>query len=124
MERSRRGGDTGTRGQGDKETRRDSKRRGALPVAPCLISTFAREPGVVYATHVAERTGRMGGATRRTRKRRTTLAARGARAAPVVDRPGSGAKLPFDIDEVMRRVSAAVKDKPKAVLFELAERGY
>jgi len=42
----------------------------------------------------------------------------------VVDRPGSGAKRPFDIDDVMRRVRAAVKGKPKAVLFELAERGY
>jgi endonuclease-3 len=42
----------------------------------------------------------------------------------VVDRPESGAKRPFDIDDVMRRVRAAVKDKGKAVLFELAERGY
>src|SRR4051812_30827090 len=66
----------------------------------------------------------MGGATRRTRKRRTTLAARGARAAPVVDTPGAGPKAPFDINEVMCRVRAAVADKPKAVLFELAERGY
>jgi endonuclease III len=33
-------------------------------------------------------------------------------------------KLPFDIDEVIRRVRAAVADRPKAVLFELAERGH
>jgi endonuclease-3 len=32
--------------------------------------------------------------------------------------------LPFDIDEMMRRVRDAVADRPKAVLFELAERGY
>jgi endonuclease-3 len=35
-----------------------------------------------------------------------------------------GRKLPFDIDEMMRRVSKAVEHRPKAVLFELAERGY
>src|SRR5204863_5386553 len=29
-----------------------------------------------------------------------------------------------DIDEMMRRVRRAVRDRPKAVLFELAERGY
>ena len=28
------------------------------------------------------------------------------------------------MDEVIRRVREAVADKPKAVLFELAERGY
>ena len=33
-------------------------------------------------------------------------------------------KRPFDVDEVVRRVREAVADKPKAVLFELAERGY
>jgi endonuclease-3 len=33
-------------------------------------------------------------------------------------------ELPFDIDEVIRRIRSAVADKPKAVLFELAERGY
>ena len=41
------------------------------------------------------------------------------RAAPVRART-----RPFDIDEVVARVRAAVADRPKAVLFELAERGY
>src|SRR3954462_1958367 len=41
-------------------------------------------------------------------------------AAP--SRPGR--KVPFDITDMMRRLRAAVSDKPKAVLFELAERGY
>ena len=35
-----------------------------------------------------------------------------------------GRKLPFDVDAVISRVRAAVADKPKAVLFELAERGH
>jgi endonuclease-3 len=35
-----------------------------------------------------------------------------------------GRKVPFDIDEVVKRVRREVADKPKAVLFELAERGY
>jgi hypothetical protein len=34
------------------------------------------------------------------------------------------AKKPFDIDEVMARMREAVEHYPKAVLFELAERGY
>src|SRR4051812_12096518 len=38
--------------------------------------------------------------------------------------PTPGDKVPFDIVDVMRRLRAAVADKPKAVLFELAERGY
>ena len=33
-------------------------------------------------------------------------------------------KLPFDIDEVMRRIRVAVKPFPKAALFELAEDGF
>jgi endonuclease III len=33
-------------------------------------------------------------------------------------------KKPFDIDQMMRRVREAVRDYPKAVLFELADRGY
>jgi endonuclease-3 len=37
---------------------------------------------------------------------------------------GRGRKKPFDVDEVVARVRRAVADKPKAVLFELAERGY
>jgi endonuclease-3 len=35
-----------------------------------------------------------------------------------------GRKKPFAVDEVIARVRKAVADKPKAVLFELAERGY
>src|SRR5687767_6657530 len=35
-----------------------------------------------------------------------------------------GRKKPFDIDAMMARVRTAVGDRPKAVLFELAERGY
>jgi endonuclease-3 len=35
-----------------------------------------------------------------------------------------GRKKPFDIDEVVRRIRAAVAGRPKAVLFELAERGH
>jgi endonuclease-3 len=37
---------------------------------------------------------------------------------------GLGRKVPFDITDMMRRLRAAVADMPKAVLFELAERGY
>ena len=44
--------------------------------------------------------------------------------APAASPPGTGDKLPFDVDEVVLRVRAAVKPYPKAVLFELAERGY
>jgi endonuclease-3 len=43
---------------------------------------------------------------------------------PAVRRTLRPGKLPFDIDEVMARVRGAVADRPKAVLFELAERGY
>src|SRR6478672_900064 len=35
-----------------------------------------------------------------------------------------GRKVPFDITDVMRRIRLAVADQPKAVLFELAERGF
>ena len=44
--------------------------------------------------------------------------------APAGSPPDTGDKLPFDIDEVIRRVRVAVKPYPKAVLFELAEQGY
>jgi endonuclease III len=44
--------------------------------------------------------------------------------APAASPPDTGEKLPFDIDEVIRRVRVAVRPYPKAVLFELAERGY
>ena len=33
-------------------------------------------------------------------------------------------KRPFDIDEMVKRIRVAVGERPKAVLFELAERGY
>ena len=36
----------------------------------------------------------------------------------------SSRKLPFDIPKMMRLVRNAVRDFPKAVLFELADRGY
>jgi len=36
----------------------------------------------------------------------------------------SSRKLPFDIPKMMRLVRNAVRDNPKAVLFELAERGF
>jgi endonuclease III len=45
--------------------------------------------------------------------------------APLPSTPADrGRKRPFDIDEVVKRVRRAVADKPRAVLFELAERGY
>jgi len=36
----------------------------------------------------------------------------------------SESKLPFDIDEALIAVRQAVRDLPKAAMFELAERGY
>src|SRR4051812_44866496 len=49
--------------------------------------------------------------------------------APRLPRPAPtptdrGRKRPFEVDEVIRRIRREVADKPKAVLFELAERGY
>jgi len=39
--------------------------------------------------------------------------------------PESGtSKLPFDIDEVVRRIRKAVEPLPKAALFQLAEEGF
>lgn len=35
-----------------------------------------------------------------------------------------GRKRPFEIDEVMAQIRAAVEPFPKAAMFELAERGY
>jgi endonuclease III len=35
-----------------------------------------------------------------------------------------GRKRPFEIDEVMDRIRAAIEPFPKAAMFELAERGY
>ena len=46
-----------------------------------------------------------------------------ATVAPVAPRTPDR-KVPFDIADVMRRLRAAVADRPKPVLFELAERGY
>ena len=37
---------------------------------------------------------------------------------------GAAAKLPFDLPQMMRLIRAAVKPFPKAVLFELSDRGY
>src|SRR5438045_7916093 len=37
---------------------------------------------------------------------------------------GDADKRPFDIDEVMRKVRAAVRPYPKAALFELADEGF
>lgn len=50
---------------------------------------------------------------------RTDETTRSARAARRV-----GAKRPFDIDTVMRRIRAAVAEHADAAMFELAERGY
>ena len=48
--------------------------------------------------------------------------------SPRKERPAAArrqrGKLPFDIPEMMRRVREAVRHYPKAVLFELAERGF
>src|SRR6476659_2090646 len=41
-----------------------------------------------------------------------------------VRRASKGAKLPFDIDEVMRRIRAAVADVPDAAMFALRDLGY
>jgi endonuclease III len=58
----------------------------------------------------------------------TTVSARPRTRAPlkrpVVRRTLRGPKLPFDIDAVLREIRKSVADKPKAVLFELAGRGY
>lgn len=37
---------------------------------------------------------------------------------------GAASKMPFDIDEAIRRLREAVQPLPKAALFELAEEGY
>ena len=50
------------------------------------------------------------------------LPRRGTPSEPTPEKRGP--KRPFVIDEMMKRVRHAVGDKPKAVLFELAERGY
>ena len=53
------------------------------------------------------------------------ISERPRRALPARPKPVHPArKTPFDINEVIARVRRAVADKPKAVLFELAERGY
>src|SRR5689334_6274833 len=41
-----------------------------------------------------------------------------------VRRASKGAKLPFDIDEVMQRIRAAVADVPDAAMFALRDLGY
>ena len=56
------------------------------------------------------------GETRSTTKRSATR---------VVKTPmATGEKLPFDIDEVMRRIRAAVADVPDAAMFALRDLGY
>jgi endonuclease III len=56
------------------------------------------------------------GETRTTAKRSTTRAAM----TPMA----KGEKRPFDIDEVMRRIRAAVADVPDAAMFALRDLGY
>src|SRR5437763_2691033 len=60
-----------------------------------------------------------GSATTTERATRTT---RDTRALPRV--ASNGPKLPFDIDEVMRRIRAAVADVPDAAMFALRDLGY
>ena len=61
-------------------------------------------------------TRRAGGETKSTAKRSTTR---------VVKTPmAKGEKLPFDIDEVMRRIRSAVADVPDAAMFALRDLGY
>jgi endonuclease-3 len=49
-----------------------------------------------------------------------TRSARGVKTTPT----SKGPKLPFDIDEVMRRIRAAVRDVPDAAMFALRDLGY
>jgi endonuclease-3 len=56
---------------------------------------------------------------------RTGTTQRTARSASVAPRAtAKGPKLPFDIDEVMRRIRAAVADVPDAAMFALRDLGY
>ena len=50
---------------------------------------------------------------------RTTTAKRSAKVSS-----SKGPKLPFDVDEVMRRIRAAVADLPDAAMFALRDLGY
>jgi endonuclease-3 len=43
---------------------------------------------------------------------------------PEPDPPVAATQVPFDIDEVIRRVREAVRPFPKAAMFELADEGY
>src|SRR4051812_27868595 len=66
-------------------------------------------------------------AARRARGSATTTSPtrRTARSASsTVSDASRGAKLPFDIDEVMRRIRAAVADVPDAAMFALRDLGY
>ena len=57
--------------------------------------------------------------------KRAGRAARPADAAGApVRAPSRGAKRPFDIDVVMRRIRRAVADVPKAAMFALADEGH
>jgi endonuclease III len=63
------------------------------------------------------RTGSRAGAKKKTTTVRALPRARATRSA-------RGAKLPFDIDEVMRRIRAAVANFPDAAMFALRDLGY
>ena len=55
----------------------------------------------------------------------TTTRTSGSTATRGVKTPiDKGEKLPFDIDEVMRRIRAAVADVPDAAMFALRDLGY
>jgi endonuclease-3 len=48
----------------------------------------------------------------------------GLRTPPRPPKPRDAPKRPFDLPEMFRGLRRAVADRPKAVLFELADRGY
>jgi len=54
----------------------------------------------------------------------TTSRATSKRVAKTTNVVSKGPKLPFDIDEVMRRIRAAVSDVPDAAMFALRDLGY
>jgi endonuclease-3 len=54
----------------------------------------------------------------------TTSRAASKRVAKSTHVRSTGPKLPFDIDEVMRRIRAAVSDVPDAAMFALRDLGY
>jgi len=60
---------------------------------------------------------------RRARGEAKSAVRRGARLVATTPM-AKGKKLPFDIDEVMRRIRAAVADVPDAAMFALRDLGY